>query len=75
MIGRMSVMDHTGHREVVWDSKDRLSVEAAERVFNELKSEGKLLYRAEPGSDDGQLLRRFDPTAQEIVVSPRNVGG
>lgn len=68
------VMDHTGDTRHEFDPSDRAAVAAAERRFQELTGAGftAAKRRAEGGSE---LVRSFDPNAEETIFIPRLRGG
>jgi hypothetical protein len=66
------VLDETGDRTVVWNSKDKLQVAEAAALFEKYQKEG---YRAYAVSADGKVRRRllsFDPRAEEIEFEDLN---
>jgi hypothetical protein len=68
------VMDHTGDTRHEFDPSDRDALAAAERRFQELTGLG---FTAAKRLADGksELVRSFDPTAEETVFIPRLRGG
>jgi hypothetical protein len=68
------VMDHTGDTRHEFDPSDCEAVAAAERRFQELTGLG---FTAAKRLADGnsELLRSFDPSAEETIFVPRLRGG
>ena len=68
------IMDITGDSRHHFDSDDLRSVSEAERRFVDLTQAG---FTAAKRTENGmsELVRRFDPTAQETLFIPRLVGG
>ena len=68
------VMDHTGDTRHQFDSTDFGAVSEAERRFKELTDFG---FIAAKRLDNGksEVLKSFDPTAEETLFYPRLVGG
>jgi hypothetical protein len=68
------VMDHTGDTRHQFDSADVANVAEAERRFKELTGHG---FTAAKRMDDGrsQIVKTFDPTAEETLFIPRLQGG
>jgi hypothetical protein len=68
------VMDHTGDTRHMFDPVDAKAVAEAERRFRELIGTGftAAVRRAEGKSE---VLRTFDPTAEETLFVPRLKGG
>ena len=71
---QLIVMDLTGDSRQSFDTKDAAGFKAAEERFRELTGEGfTAASRTEPGKS--QLMRTFDPAAEEVVFFPRLQGG
>ncbi len=68
------VMDHTGDTRHVFDAADRAAVAAAEKRFLELTGAG-FIAAVKTGPGEQQLVRAFDPAAEEVLFHPRLVGG
>jgi hypothetical protein len=68
------VMDHTGDTRHQFDPADAAAVAEAEVRFKELIGVG---FTAAKRLDDGksEVLRSFDPTAEETLFVPRLIGG
>ena len=68
------VMDHTGDTRHQFDPADVRSVAEAERRFKELTGAG---FSAAKRRGDGksEVLKSFDPTAEETLFIPRLQGG
>jgi hypothetical protein len=74
--GLMSTLDKTGDTRVMWDRGNEEEVAAARRQFDDLTSRGYLAYKAE-GKDghQGEVIRKFDPKAERIILVKQLVGG
>lgn len=74
--GMMHTLDRTGDTRVMWDKDNADEVSAAEAQFGALKKKGYLAYKAE-GKDghQGTQLRKFDPSAERIILVKQLVGG
>jgi hypothetical protein len=68
------VMDHTGDSRHYFDASDETTVAEARKRFEALSKAGYIAAKR-TGSGTSELLRQFDPTAQETVFIPRLVGG
>jgi hypothetical protein len=68
------VMDATGDTRHQFDPDNASAVAVAERRFVELTGAGFLAAKR-TGNGTSELVRQFDPTAQETVFFPRLVGG
>lgn len=73
-MAKQIVMDHTGHSEHVFDKANKVSLAEAEERFNALIKKG---YRAARTVSEGQheLIRSFDPNAEQTLFIPHLKGG
>lgn len=71
---RQKVMDITGHTEHAFDPKDIVSVKEAEARFMELTGKG-FAAAVKVGDGKHEVVRAFDPAAEETVFVPPLVGG
>ena len=71
----MAVMDSTGDTKLIWEEENRDEVEAAREMFDSLKKKGYLAYAVNKKGDKGDVLDRFDPSAEKIIMSPQLRGG
>src|SRR5580704_6664854 len=73
-MARQIVMDRTGDTRHEFDPRDCEALAEAERRFKELTGTG---FTAAKRVGDGQseVLRSFDPTAEETIFIPRLKGG
>ena len=69
-----TIMDRSGDTRHEFDPDDASAVAEAERRFAELTKSG-FVAATRTGSGPAELIRQFDPTAQETVFIPRLVGG
>jgi hypothetical protein len=68
------IMDRSGDTRHRFDPDDASAVSEAERRFAELTEAGFIAAKR-TGNGTSELVRQFDPTAQETVFIPRLVGG
>lgn len=73
-MNKMRIQDKTGDTEMTWNPSDAASVKAVADVFDNLLSEGHMGYITD-NNGGGEVIRTFDPTAEEIVVTVPLVGG
>jgi hypothetical protein len=81
-MGMLRVLSKRGDDRVAWDVQkvevgDPEAVAAiheAERIFAEERARGATAFKTAPG-DPAVRIERFDPTAEQIVMVPRVVGG
>jgi hypothetical protein len=68
------VMDLSGDTRHQFSPDDAAAVAKAEKRFGELIGAGFIAAKR-TGNGSSELIRRFDPTAQETLFIPRLVGG
>ncbi|RJQ25091.1 hypothetical protein C4577_06340 [Candidatus Parcubacteria bacterium] len=81
-MAKLRILSHQGDTTVEWDTSkaavgDREALDAvreAERIFEEHKAKGATAFKVLPGKPAEQL-KRFDKTAEQIVIVPRVAGG
>ncbi len=82
----LRVLDSTGHRELTWDpaavaagdAEARAAIAEAERIFADVRARGGSAFRVGQGQSQSQAptrIERFDPTADQILLVPRIIGG
>jgi tRNA U38,U39,U40 pseudouridine synthase TruA len=72
----MHIMDKTGDTKVIWSADNPDEVEAARNTFDELVGEKKFLaYKVKKDGTKGEVIRKFDKTAERIILAPQLVGG
>lgn len=72
-MAKLSIMDHTGHSVQEFDRADSASVARAMEKFRELTGAGHVAARMSPAGN--QVIRAFDPDAEEILFFPQRQGG
>lgn len=70
-MGKLRVLDRNGDIEIPWTATDQ---GAARQEFDRLIRAGWWAYKIE-GPQGGEVLRKFDPTAETVVLTPRLQGG
>jgi hypothetical protein len=68
------IMDTTGDKRHRFNPDDASAVAEAERRFGELIDAGFIAAKR-TGNGTSELIRQFDPAAQETMFIPRLVGG
>jgi hypothetical protein len=68
------VMDHTGDMRHQFDPADAAAVAKAEARFKKLTGEGFTAAKR-LGEGKSEIIRGFDPTAEETLFIPRLQGG
>lgn len=75
-MGILRVMDHTGDTTHVFDPKNSAEVDKAMAIFNEaLKAGGGPAYKKGQDGKPNEHIRKFDPSAEETVVTRQLAGG
>jgi hypothetical protein len=70
----IAIMNSSGDKSVEWELDDAESLAEAERVFERIRREGGVVFRAQPDGESGGKIDQFDPHADMVAV-PRIVGG
>jgi hypothetical protein len=81
-MGVLRVLSRRGDDHITWDEQKlpmndpemMAAIREAERIFAETRAKGATAFRIEPGKSP-QKIDQFDPTAQQIIMVPRVVGG
>lgn len=73
-MGTMRIQDQTGDTEVIWDVTDPASTAKAEDIFAGLMAKNHMAYKTD-AKGGGEVIKSFDPTADEIVVAVPLIGG
>ncbi len=70
----LTVLDHTGDTRLEWDASRPDEVAAARASYDKLKAKSYLAYRV-TASGEREVIRQFDPAAENIVMTPQLAGG
>lgn len=73
--GQIRVMDHTGDTKIIWDSEKPAEVEAARKTFDELTGKKYKAYSVKKDGEQGEIITKFDPNAEKIILAPQMRGG
>jgi hypothetical protein len=75
-MGQMAVMGSSGDTKVVWDKDNADEVATARATFDGLTKKGFTAWSV-TGEDGrkGEQIRRFDPEAERVILTPRMAGG
>ena len=69
------IMDATGDTRLAWDASDRESVKNAEQTFDKMKKEGYTAYCTDRHGDRAQVMQKFDPNAERMIMHRQMAGG
>ena len=70
----LNILDRSGHRSLAWSPALEAELAGARDEFSRMKSAGYMAY-APDGSGGGSVVKDFDPSQKEIVMTPPLVGG
>jgi hypothetical protein len=81
-MGMLRVLSRQGDDHITWDEQKFqtndpeaiAAIHEAERIFARSRAKGATAFRVEPGKPV-QKIDQFDPTAPQILIVPRVVGG
>lgn len=81
-MGVLRVLSRRGDDHITWDEhklptndpETLAAIREAERIFSETRAKGATAFRIETGKSP-QKIDQFDPTAQQILIVPRVIGG
>jgi hypothetical protein len=73
-MARQIVMDKTGDTRHEFDPADMTALAEAERRFSQLTGAG-FIAAVRKDQDLSELVRSFDPSAEETIFFPRLKGG
>jgi hypothetical protein len=71
----LCVLDSSGDSRIQWDQSNPEEVAKAQLRFDELKKLGYLAYKVNKRGDKGEVIDKFDPSAERIVLHAAMVGG
>jgi hypothetical protein len=72
----MRKLNRYGDTETHWDPADKESVRHARLLFDNHVAYGGLAFEVPADArQPAEVVRRFSPSAEEIVLAPRMVGG
>ncbi len=75
MEGQISVLNHEGDTKLIWDSENKDEVEAARKMFNELKGKGYSAFSVKKSGEQGSRLNSFDAEEEKFIMAPAMRGG
>lgn len=74
-MGNMAVMDQSGDTKLIWDADNEAEVDAARELFEKLKKKNYLAYSVKTGGRKNELIHKFDPDLEKIIMIPPVKGG
>lgn len=73
--GRLEVMGKQGDLKYMWDKNNKAEVDIAKQQFEDLQKKGYRAFKVNKDGTKGELIRKFDPDLERIIMSPPLVGG
>lgn len=73
--GLLAVMNDTGDTKTIWDRNNADEVEAARAQFDFFKKKGYMAYKIVVEGTKGEIISKFDPSAERIIFAPPMGGG
>jgi hypothetical protein len=71
----MATMNMSGDLKTVWNSENTAEIDAARAQFQSMKAKGYMAYRVNRKGDKGEVMDKFDPNAETIILAPPMQGG
>lgn len=75
LIGEMSIMDRSGHKQLKWDTDKLDEIAVAKETFDTLVKRGYSAFASKTKAEPKHTIKEFDPTMEDMVMVPRTVGG
>lgn len=75
LLGEMSIMDSSGHKQLTWNMDSPDEVKMARETFDHLIETGYFAFASKKKMEAKHLISEFNPTMEELIMVPRNVGG
>lgn len=64
-----------GDARLTWSADNKPEVDAARKMFDDLRAKGFFAYAVKRSGDKGEMITKFDPEAEKIILAPPLVGG
>ena len=74
-LSTLSILDENGDSRIQWDRNDPAQIAAARARFDELRARNYLAYKVDASGNQGEVIDKFDPKAERIVLHQQMVGG
>ncbi|HSV44787.1 MAG TPA: hypothetical protein VLJ58_03260 [Ramlibacter sp.] len=71
---KLSMMDSSGDKEIIWHPDRPGEVAAAKAIFEAVRKRGYLVY-SQPAAGSGTALGQFDPSVENMIAVPPIVAG
>ena len=74
-MGELRVMGREGDVRTTWDRNNPDEVATARATFDEMTGKGHWAYAVRRDGSKGEMIRKFDPNMEKIILAPRMQGG
>jgi hypothetical protein len=65
-LGILRILGPSGDTKLTWNPNDLDEVADVRRRFDEIVTEGYLVFELDPETKEGEQIRTFDPKAREL---------
>ena len=69
------ILNRTGDLKLLWSAQKQGEIDAARQMFEDMRNQGYLAYTVTKDGDKGEVIRKFDPDAEKIIMAPQMQGG
>lgn len=76
-MGEIAVLGRSGDTRLMWDKSKPAEVEAAKKMFDELRGKGYMAFSVieKAVGDKGEQVHSFDADAEKIIMAAPMRGG
>lgn len=74
-MGELRILGKEGDTKVIWDPDNKDEVKAAREQFDTLKAKKFLAFEVKDKGEKGSEIKKFDPEAGKIILTPPVMGG
>ena len=71
----MKIMGVEGDTKLIWDPDNKDEVASAQKTFDDLKGKHFTAFSVKANGKAGEVLEKFDPKEEKIIMVPRMAGG
>lgn len=75
IVNELLILDETGDTKFIWDQAAQAEVDEAKATFERMKKKGYVAYKVDHRGEKGEVIDRFDPTAEKLIMAPQMKGG
>ncbi len=74
-MGELRELSQQGDTKIIWDVEEKAEVKVARDVFDKLKKKGYYAYQVKGSGKKGEVIDKFDPAVEKIIMAPPMAGG